>query len=148
MVFNPVNESILVFTQSGLRCYQDDGTSASLLWSQSYAYPWYSSTAVAENGDVYVIDGGGTLRRLNMNTGATINSSAGYGGGYGTRPAIGADGVVYVNNEAYFRCANADCTVKWSFYGSIYSYWSGPAIDNNGVVYSARRDNGLCAWHD
>jgi len=88
------------------------------------------------------------LRRIDPNDGGTILSTSGWGSGYGTCAAIGKDGLIYANTETFFRAFNADCTEKWSFYGSWNSYWSGPAIGQDGTVYSARRSNGLCAWHD
>jgi len=148
VVFNPVTEKIIVFSQGGLYCWQDNGSSCSLYWHVSMSYAWYCSPSVAPNGDIYLIDGGGTMRRIDPSNGSTLNSSPGYEGGYGNRIAIGDNGLIYVNNEAYFRCANSNCSLKWSYYGDYYSYWSAPAIGQDGTVYSARRTSGLCAWHD
>jgi outer membrane protein assembly factor BamB len=118
------------------------------MWSQSYPYAWYCSPAVADNGGIYIIDGTGTLRRIDATTGSTLSSSSGWGGGYGTRPAIGKDGLIYANTEASFSVFNPDCSLKWSFYGFYDSYWCAPAIGLDGTVYSTRRNNGFCAWHD
>lgn len=148
LVYNPVTNAIIVFSQSGLRSLKDNGTSCSTMWSVSIPYAWYCSPAVAPNGDIYLVDGNGTLRRIDPNNGSTLNSSSGYGSGYGSRPAIGKNGKIYVNTESYIRCFNSDCSLRWSFYGSWDSYWGAPAIGQNGQVFSARRTNGLCAWYD
>jgi hypothetical protein len=148
VVYNPVTNTIIVNAQGGLFCWKDNGSSASQVWVQSYPYPWFCSSAVAPNGDIYLVDGSGTLRRLDPDTGATLNSSTGWGTGYGSRPAIGDNGLVYVNHDTYFKCANADCTLRWSFYVDVYAGFGAPAIGQDGTVYAARRTNGLCAWHD
>ncbi len=148
VVFNPVTETIICFGQGGLYCLEDNGSSYSLVWQQSYSYPWYSSTSVADNGDIYLFDYSGTLRRIDPNTGATLDSSSGWGNGYGSRPAIGLDGLIYSNSQGNFRCFNADCSQKWSYTGAFGSYWSGPAIGLDGTVYSVKRHEGLCAWQD
>jgi hypothetical protein len=142
------NGNIIVHGSAGLFCFHDDGASASLVWQQSYSAGWYCSPSVAPDGNIYLVDNGGVLRCINPDTGATIQSAAGYGTGYGDRPAIGDNGLIYLNSEGNFSCANPDCTLAWSFYGSFDSYWCAPAIGQDGTVYSARRNNGLCAWHD
>ena len=140
--------NIIVFSQTGLYCFQDNGDSYTQVWNQSMPYAWYCSPAVDPNGYIILFDGDGTLRRIDPADGTTTESTSGWGD-YGTRPAIGDDGLIYTNNESYFRCFNSDLTLRWSYY-TYYplSYWSSPAIDQNGAVYSARRDHGLCAWQD
>jgi hypothetical protein len=139
---------IIAFGENGLYCFTDNGTAASQLWFQSYPMIWYGSVAVAPNGDIYLFDINGTLRRLNPDTGATINSSTGWGDGYGSRPAIGNDGLIYVNNWYNFRCFNPDCTQKWTYSGPFGGYFAAPAIGLNGWVYAPKRQLGLYAWHD
>jgi len=147
---HPDSGNIIVFNRIGgtgyLRCLQDNGSSYSTVWTQNYPYSWYSSTAVGPDGSIYLMDYSGTLRRLNPDTGSTINSSSGWGNGYGARPAIGNDGLVYVGANYYFRVFNPDCTEKWSWYGGS-SYVKGPAIGQDGWVY-ALNTNGIHAWHD
>ncbi|HDS30245.1 MAG TPA: hypothetical protein ENN67_04290, partial [Firmicutes bacterium] len=142
------NGNILVHGQSGMRMYKDNGSSYSMVWAQSYTYAWFYSPGVDQNGYPVFIDGGGTLRRLDPDTGATINSSSTYES-YGNRIAVGDDGLLYTNSGMYFRCFNSNLTPRWSYLHSANtSYWSAPAIGQNGTVYSAKRSVGLAAWHD
>jgi len=149
VMYNSEKDTIVVFTQTGLKCYSDSGTAATLEWSQNYTYPWYSSSAIAPNGDVIIMDGAGVLRRLNPDTGATINSSSGWVDGYGCRLAVGDDGSIYTNNYNFVRAFNSDCTIRWSYMGAYaLTGWSAPAIGQDGTLYAVKRTNGLCAFKD
>ncbi len=128
-----------------LRCYQDNGSSCTQVWTQDYNYSWYTSTAVGPNGDIYLVDSTHTLRRIDPTDGTTIDSVSGVGD-YATHPAIGADGLVYISAENYFRVFNPDCTEVWSWNGGS-SYLKGPAIGQDGWVYALNTD-GIHAWHD
>ncbi|MCD6217359.1 PQQ-like beta-propeller repeat protein [bacterium] len=129
-----------------LLCFEDNGASSTEVWRQSYGYPWYCSTAVGANGDIYLLDYSGTLRRINPIDGVTIDSTSGWGDGYGARPAIGEDGLIYIGDRRNFRVFNPDCTQVSSHYDGA-GYFKGPAIGNDGWVY-ALSTSGIHAWHD
>ena len=93
-----------------------------------------------------MIDDGGTLRQIDPDNGTTVNSTSGWNE-YAGRPAIGDDGLIYVNGDSNFYCFNPDCTLKWSYYIFGGSFGA-PAIGSDGWVYTIKRQYGLCAWHD
>ncbi len=138
---------VMWHTNSGLQAIQDNGTSWSYKWTQSsYPMPWYTSASIGPDDYIYTFDGTGTLRKLDPDTGGTLDSSSGWED-YGTRPAIGEDGLIYTNNGYNFRCFNTDLTLRWQYF-NFPSYWSAPALGQDGTVYSAKRNLGLCAWVD
>ena len=146
---HPDSGNIILHNRTGggqLNCFQDNGTSYSIAWQQSYPYPWYTSVAVGPNGYIYMIDDGGTLRQIDPDNGTTVNSTSGWNE-YAGRPAIGDDGLIYVNGDSNFYCFNPDCTLKWSYYIFGGSFGA-PAIGSDGWVYTIKRQYGLCAWHD
>ena len=151
---HPDTGDIIVHGQNGMYCFIDNGSSWTIKWTQPYEYAWYTSAAVDPDGYIIMFDGGYNIRRLDPDTGSTVGSTGGYND-YGTRPAIGDDGLIYVNsnNGVYgsFCCFNADLSLRWMHNGTgpgTNVYWSAPAIGQDGTVYSVRRHLGLCAWHD
>jgi hypothetical protein len=144
---HPDSGNIIIHTRDELRCYQDNGSSGTQLWQQIYPYPWYGSTAVGANGDIYLIDYSGTLRRINPSTGVTIDSYSAGGSGYGARPAIGEDGLVYIGFYGYLRAFNPDCTPASSSSYCSNAYVKGPAIGQDGTIY-AFNYTGVRAWRD
>lgn len=147
ITIHPDSGNIIIHTRDELRCYQDNGSSGTQLWQQIYPYSWYSSTAVGANGDIYLLDYSGTLRRIDSTDGTTIDSSSGWGNGYGVRPAIGADGLIYIGDHYYLRVFNPDCTLASSSGYCNVSYLKGPAIGQDGTVYAFNK-YGVYAWRD
>jgi len=143
---HPDSGNIIIHTRDELRCYQDNGSSGTQLWNQTYPYPWYGSTAVGANGDIYLIDYSGTLRRINPSTGVTIDSYSAGGNGYGARPAIGEDGLVYIGFKGSIQVFNPDCSFA-SSYSCGLGYVKGPAIGQDGTLYAFNKD-GVYAWRD
>jgi hypothetical protein len=151
------NGTVLVHGGDTLFCFADSGQSASIVWQQNYKITYYSSVAVGPSGDIYIIDGDGILRRISSDDGSTMQSSAGWGDGVESRPAIGADGLIYTytrlydENKAYFSCFNPDCSLKWQYEGGGWftdGPFGQPAIGQDGKVYASYRKLGLVAWQD
>ncbi len=130
-----------------LRCFQDNGTSGTQLWQQEYPYTWYSSTAVGANGDIYLIDYSGTVRRLDPSDGLTIDSYSAGGNGYAAHPVIGEDGLVYIGFQGYLMVFNPDCSLASSSSNYNNAYIKGPAIGQDGTIYGFNY-TGVRAWRD
>jgi len=141
------NGNIIMIGANGLYCFTDNGSTYSQKWFQPYPMSWYASVAVGPDGFIFYIDGNGTLRKIDPEYGSTVTSTSGWED-YAARPAIGADGLIYTNNGSSFRCFNTDLSQRWSYYTFTGSYWSAPALGQDGTVYSVMRNLGLCAWSD
>ena len=151
------NGTILVQGGDTMFCFIDNGDSASIAWQQPCPKTFYTSIAVGPTGDIYIIDGTGTLRRIDPADGATTQFTPGWGDGVFSRPAVGADGLIYtygrlyMENKAYFICFNPDCTLRWRYEGGGWftdGPFGPPAIGQDGKVYTSFRKLGLIAWGD
>ncbi len=152
------NGTIIIHGTDGLFCFEDNGDDYTQLWVQPYNCPFFTSVGVGPEGHIYILDYDGILRKLNPLTGATIQSTSGWGAANSFRPAIGADGLIYARtymydeNEAYMTCWNADCTLRWQYYAGQWfmgdGHMASPAIGQDGALYSSYRTLGLCRWKD
>ncbi|MFH1675892.1 MAG: PQQ-binding-like beta-propeller repeat protein [bacterium] len=149
---------ILAYGGDGLFCFQDNGDSCSIIWQQPYSCPFYACIGVGPSNDIYIMDYDGVLRRLDPETGETIQSTSGWGDGVTFRPAIGGDGLIYAQtrlydeNQAFMTCWNADCTLRWQYLAGQWFMGDGmmaaPSIGQDGTLYSSYRSLGICAWKD
>ncbi|HUU29016.1 MAG TPA: PQQ-binding-like beta-propeller repeat protein [archaeon] len=65
---------------------------------------------------------------------------------YGSTPAIGSDGTIYVgSNDSCLYAINPDGTLKWKYYTGDKIHYSSPVIGDDGVIYIGSFSKGLFA---
>lgn len=154
--------SIIIHSTEGLWCFRDNDFEEEVLWVQPYPCPYFASPGISPDGYIYILDYDGILRKLDPQSGDTLESSSPWGDGRCFRPAIGADGLIYGStriyevelelDETWINCWNPDCSIRWQYFCGLWSDSSGmmcaPAIGNDGTLYSSYQSLGICAWKD
>ena len=153
------NGTLIIPRIDGLTCIEDNDTSATILWTEPYECPFYSSVAIAPDGTIIFVEWSGTIHRIDQNTGESLDSAAlPPGTAPSNRPAISKDGHIYLRtrnysgNLTFFACYDKDLTLKWQWYHGLWIGGTGmpcaPALGQDGTLYSSSRIYGIMAWKD
>ncbi len=153
------NGTIILPRIDGLTCFQDNGTSVEILWTEPYDCPFYSSVAVALDETIIFVEWSGTIHRIDPDTGLSLDSATlPPGDTPSNRPAISKDWNIYLRtrnymgNLTFFTCYDPELDLKWQWFHGNWIGGSGmpcaPAIGQDGTLYSSSRPYGIIAWKD
>ena len=135
----------------GTTLYALDLQTGDVLWTQPISGTYFISSAVYDNGQIFVLNFDGLLRAFDSETG-TPGLSVHLGSEYDDQePPIAGGGTVYASEQAIYAIDEATGTQKW-----VQGYsWGGPPTlgggrvftTNSGWLYSTSAKKGQTNWH-
>lgn len=150
--------TLYVASESGyLYAVNSDGTQR---WMTKLESGIGGSPAISDDGAIYITGGGGGFTGGSgyvagrdggflyaFNSDGTLRWKYQTEKRFGTSPAIGADGTIYVgNDDSNIYAFNTDGTVRWK-YQAGREIKSSPAIGADGTLYFGSIDQSLYAIH-
>jgi outer membrane protein assembly factor BamB len=151
------NDKVYVTTASigngnyGTTLYALDLHTGDVLWTQPIPGTYYISSAVYDNGQIFVLNFDGLLRAFDSETG-TPGLSVHLGSEYADQePPIADRGTIYASEQAVYAIDEATGAQKWA---QGYSWGGPPALGggnvfttNGGWLYSTSAKKGQTKWH-
>ena len=113
-------------------------------WSYATGGAVPSSSAIAEEGTVYICSYDPGILHALVSTGSLTWSYAfGVGGEVKSSPAIAADGHIYVGSQDYnLYSINSDGSLSWSYATGNFIF-SSPALSGGGDICFGSKDDGI-----
>ena len=122
-----------------------------VLWTQPISGTYFISSAVYDNGQIFVLNFDGLLRAFDSETG-TPGLSVHLGDEYDDQvPPIAGGGTVYASEQAVYAIDEATGNQKWIqgySWGGLPTLGGGNVFTpNGGWLYSTSAKTGLTKWH-